>query len=124
MRNKFKHVDPDPRWINRQSWRAVRSASTLAAPVAVALILAGFPWSATLLVATPMWAVWFYLKLPRWPGNKVHYNIGLLDDLVRLFECLKPRPKAEDAERIRIPLPDLLRIGGALTATSATTRSR
>ena len=115
MPSKFKHVDPDPRWINRQSRSAVRSASILAVLVIVALTLAGCPWSVTLLVAAPMWAVRFYLKLPRWPGNRVHCNIGLLDGLVRIFECLKPRPKAEDAERIKISRPDLLGLGGALS---------
>ena len=122
---KIRHVDPDPGWIKMRTWIAVGTASVLAVLLVAALILFGCPWSIALPVAVPIWAVWFYWNLPRWPDNWVHCSIGWLNGLVRFYEHLKSPRKAEDAERVNIPRPDLLRVGGALmTATSAKTRSR
>ena len=85
MRNRYRYIDPDPRWITRRTWRAVFSATILSAIVAAALMYVDCHWPFALLVAVPAWVVWFYRRLPRWPENIVHCSIGWMSDVLDLF---------------------------------------
>ena len=60
--------DPNPRWVRDRTWAAAYSTAKLFAVIAVAMTIAECEWVNVVSVSVAISAVWFYFRLPRWPG--------------------------------------------------------
>ena len=60
--------DPNPQWVRDRTWAAAYSTAKLFAVIAVAMTIAECEWVNVVSVSVAISAVWFYFRLPRWPG--------------------------------------------------------
>ena len=60
--------DPALEWVRDRSRAAACAAAIVFAIIVVAATIAGCDWMKVAFVAVTLSIVWFYFRLPRWPG--------------------------------------------------------